>query len=377
MRAAVSSASSQDRANQSLGLIVNSILPHLRGVRPGRRSTEWTFHCPLEHRKSNASAVIWLDEEGWISVHCFDCKRQDELREAIISPAIRHGNPWNSQTMPNPAGLHNRTKHQDTATLKTWERSHPIPSGDHPTRRWMQHRNLWHPEVQVPGSLRWIDAASTFPGPHTGAGSIVALLAPLAWWQAAWPGLPRPSALEIIAIDADGRPSLDRPAAAGGLSKRTLGSKQGCFLVIGSPVLSSLPYPVRVAEGVADALSLAARSPGPAVATMGDAGMGNEDLARWLAQASEGVVIHADDDAAGVAGANRLRAAITVAGGRARAVRPTHGKDAADASALTPLPQRAKLWPAFAESLREKYSWPQWEAQRQATILTTENLERL
>ena len=373
----MSSASSRDRANQSLDLIVNSILPELQGVRSGRSSTEWTFYCPLEHRKRNASAVIWLDDEGWISVHCFDCKRQDELREAIISPAVRHGYPRKSRTMPKPARLQDRPKRQETATLNTWERSDPIPSGDHPTRRWMQHRNLWHPEVQVPGSLRWIDATSTFPGPHTGAGSIVALLAPLPRWQAAWPGLPQPSALEIIAIDADGRTSLDRPATAGGLSKRTLGSKRGCFLVIGCPVLSGLPYPVRVAEGVADALSLAARSPGPAVATMGDAGMGNEDLALWLAQASSGVVIHADDDPAGIAGANMLRAAITVAGGRARAVRPTHGKDAADASALTPLSDRAKLWPAFAESLRLKYRWPQWEAQRQATILTTENLERL
>ena len=170
---------------------------------------------------------------------------------------------------------------------------------------------------------------------------------------------------------------MDRLAEAGGLSKRTLGRKQDCFLILGCPILSDLRYPVRVAEGVADSLALASRFPGPAVATMGDAGMRNEDLALWLAQCPEGVVIHADNDTAGCEGARRMKAAVTVAGGQARAVLPPHGKDAADSAALAPFATSEQSWSAFADSLREKSSWPQWEAQRQATILMAEDLERL
>jgi len=373
----VSTASSQDRANQSLNLIISSILPELQGVRPGRSSREWTFYCPLEHRKRNPSAVIWVDEEGWISAHCFDCKRHDELREALIAPAIRHGYRWQLRTRPVPVGEQERPDREGKTTLNAWRRSEPIPSGDHPARRWLGHRLLWHPHVQVPDSLRWIPAASTFPGPHTGAGSIVALLAPPSEWGKAWPNLPNPSALEIIAIGVDGLPAQDRPAEKGGLSKRTLGSKQGCCLIIGCPVPSDHRFPVRVAEGVADALALASRFPGPAVATMGDAGMSNEALALWLAQGPVSVVIHADNDTAGKESASRLKAAVTVAGGQARAVLPTHGKDAADSAALTPFPTSAQTWQAFADSLGEKYGWPQWEAQRQATILMTADLERL
>ena len=373
----MSSASSKDRANQSLDLIVSTILPKLRGVKPGRNSTEWSFYCTLEHRKRNPSAVIWVDDEGWIRVHCYDCQRHAELREAVIAPAIRNGYQWEPRTMASPAQKQDRPDRESAATLNSWQRSEPIPLGDHPARRWTMHRLLWPPDIQAPASLRWIPAASILPGRHTGAGSLIALLAPPSEWQRAWPRLPTPSALEFIAIGQDGEPALDRPAEAGGLSKRTLGSKQGCFFILGCPIPSDLRYSVRVAEGVADSLALASRFPGPAVATMGDAGMRNEELALWLAQCPEGAVIHADNDTSGREAAGRLKAAITVAGGHARAVLPPHGKDAADSAALAPFSTSSQTWPAFADSLREEYGWPQWEAQRQATILMAEDLERL
>ena len=55
---------------------------------------------------------------------------------------------------------------------------------------------------------------------------------------------------------------------------------------------------MRVAEGVADAMALAARFSGPAVASMGDAGMNASGFAGWLANAPEGVVIHAKNSTA-------------------------------------------------------------------------------
>ena len=86
--------------------------------------------------------------------------------------------------------------------------------------------------------------------------------------------------------------------------------------------------PVRVAEGVADALALAARFPGPAIASMGDAGMNVDGFAGWLAWSGSGVVIHADNDNAGQAAARRLCGAVLFHGGTARAVLPPEGKDA-------------------------------------------------
>ena len=74
--------------------------------------------------------------------------------------------------------------------------------------------------------------------------------------------------MELIAVDRDGTPALDRPANAGGLGKRTHGPKSGAVVVFGCPDLTLAMGPVRVGEGVADALALASRYPGPAVATL-------------------------------------------------------------------------------------------------------------
>ena len=35
----------------------------------------------------NAPAAMWVNDEGWVSVHCFDCRRNDELREVPVVPA--------------------------------------------------------------------------------------------------------------------------------------------------------------------------------------------------------------------------------------------------------------------------------------------------
>ena len=56
-------------------------------------------------------------------------------------------------------------------------------------------------------------------------------------------------------------------------------------MVLGRPHLQDAPEPVDVAEGLADALALAARSSAPAVATLGTAGMTSATTADWLATA--------------------------------------------------------------------------------------------
>ena len=62
---------------------------------------------------------------------------------------------------------------------RTWERdSKPIPlDQDHPARKWLDARHLWRPGFPVPASLRWLPAEAHYQGrgPHTGAGSLVAM----------------------------------------------------------------------------------------------------------------------------------------------------------------------------------------------------------
>lgn len=371
----MSSSTIQDRAAESQDLISNHILPLLRGVKQGRSPTEWTFYCPLAHRKKNAAAAIWVDKDGWIRVHCFDCQRNSELRNAVVTPALksRSQGPIRSDLPRTPPPQRERPRFNPAPGI--WGNTEPITAGRHPGRLWFNHRNLWRPDVTCPAGLRWLPRDRTYPGPHSGAGSIVALLAPPQAWALAWPQNPAVTAVEIIAIDQDGRPALDRPTEKGGLGKRTLGDKSGAVLVIGNPLLETADHPVRVSEGVADALALASRFSGPTVATMGDAGMKTGELASWLARAGAGIVIHADNDRPGQEAAHRLRLAVLALGGQARAVLPAKGKDAADtAAALQGFQAPTAVWPLFAESLQEMYGWPPWEAERQAAILM-ENVE--
>ena len=360
-----------DRAAASEQLIVNAILPDLRGVKPNRSKNGWNFFCPLEHRKKNAPAAIWVNDEGWISVHCFDCRRNDELRETLVTPHLRN------RPLPPPAPrqpiVPPRPQPRTDYPVRIWTETVAIPrDADHPARRWLANRNLWRPEVEAPAPVRWLPASRTRPGPHTGAGSLVALLANPTVWAEAWPRLPNPQAVEIIAVDREGNPALDRPEQEGGLGKRTLGEKTGAVLILGDPRLASIEAPVRVAEGVADAMALAARFSGPAVGSMGDAGMTAEGFARWLASAAADVIIHADNDNAGQKAASRLYGAVLVHGGTARAVLPPEGKDAGIVSTMNPFTTLTESWPSYADTLAEMNGWPRWEAQRQAALLMEE-----
>ena len=358
-----------ERAAVSEQLIVDAILPGLRGVKPNRARDGWTFYCPLEHRKKSAPAAIWVNSEGWISVHCFDCQRNAELREAVVAPHLRN----RPASQPPPRPFTPPPPHQQPRTgysASIWAETTAIPTAaEHPARRWFASRNLWRPEVDAPGPLRWLPAPRTRPGPHTGARSLVALLTTPQQWADAWPRPPEPQAVEIIAVDTEGSPALDRPESAGGLGKRTLGAKVAAVLCLGNPHIAAAESPVRVVEGVADALALAARFPGPVIATMGDAGMTADGFGKWLTTAAGGVVIHADNDAAGRDAASRLRRAILASGGMARAVLPPQGKDAGDVAGTTPFSPLTQRWPGYADTLAEMNGWPSWEAQRQTVLL--------
>ena len=257
-----------------------------------------------------------------------------------------------------------------------WTSSEAIPrKRSHPARRWFANRHLWREELPTPPMLRWRRGSPQ----HAGAGSIVAMLATPTAWAEWWPSTPEPIAVQTISIDENGNPALDKPAGMGGLNKRTLGNAVGAVLVIGNPVLAQTPTAVRVAEGVADALAIAARYDAPVVALTGTSGMRNPELAAWLATASGGVVIHADADGshkgrapAGTTAAGFLRQTIADSGGEASAVYAPEGyKDAAEAAQVFGFDTVGDDWIEYARTLAETTDWPRWEIARIAQIATS------
>ena len=256
-----------------------------------------------------------------------------------------------------------------------WASGTEIPRNEAlPARRWLANRHLWRSELPTPPLLRW----RTADRHHNGAGSIVALMAAPAAWINAWPSRPEPAAVQLIAVDSAGDAALDRPSEMGGLGKRTIGNAHGAVVVIGNPLLVDASAPVRVAEGLADALALASRYDGPAIATTGAGAMRNSIIVEWLATAPHGVVIHADADTskkgrapAGTSAAGFLRSAILDAGGYATAIYPPAGyKDVAEAAADAGFESLGDDWIDYARTLVQTTGWPRWEIARVAQIAT-------
>ena len=299
-------------------------------------------------------ALNWLRQRGYLTGH-------------PIGPA-----PAQPPAQPPTERL---SDDRSTLARSIWMSSDIIPrDGSHPARRWFANRHLWRQELRAPPMLRWRRSH----GEHTGAGSIVAMLAAPSAWISRWPCLPAPSGIQIISVDEEGHPALDKPAERGGLNKRTLGNANGAVFVIGNPILSEASTPIRIAEGLADALAIAARYDGPAVAMTGTSGMRNPEFAAWLATAPAGAIIHADSDQsrkgrapAGTTAAGFLRQAIVDSGGKASAVYPPNGyKDAAEAAQAAGFNNLDEDWIEFARTLAETTNWPRWEIARVAQIAT-------
>ena len=360
-------------------------------------------------KRSSASLVVSDRPGGGLLVHCFvGCDRktvitalEQESGQAIwdawrgAGPSFRTtGGTWkgrgtssgrggSSSPPARPQTVRNGSSRRGVDMLaiarSTWDKTRPIPNDpDHPARRWLGNRNLWRPDFPLPGAVRWLPAAEHYQGrgSHTGAGSLVVLAAPPKAWTDAWPALPDPIAVHLIAIGHDGSSALDRPSENGGLGKRSVGSTAGLIVVFGNPVLSDATSAVRGAEGVADALALASRSTGPALATLGTSGMADEkdgNFVVWLATSPVGTVIHADADAAGEHAARQLRRKLAALdGGHVSAVLPARGNDAAEAAAAIPFAALPQGWEDYAKTLTETTNWPRWEIARQASSMPSE-----
>ena len=334
-----------------------SLVVHVEGPRAGRW---WDFECG-----SGGGVLDFLENFSGL----------DHAR--ALGWLTGRPSPQASRRANHPPGQEEAAKGHVDLVQSRWAASEPIPANpDHPARRWLIGRKLWWPSLPLPPALRWLDAG----GPHTGSGSIIAQAASPSAWLDAWPQLPLPVAVQLVHVDADGRPALDRPAEKGGLPKRTFGRARGAVLIIGDPILRETLTPARVAEGLADTLALASRHEGPVICMFGTSGLKSPALAEWLAGAPHGVLVHCDRDPPkdgrpppGRRAAAELRRAIRDVGGTAEIVAPAVGfKDFGDEAAVgpdfAPLPGE---WADYARALAEMHpDWPRAEIARISAIAT-------
>ena len=226
-----------------------------------------------------------------------------------------------------------------------------------------------------PRSVRWI-GAEHLHREFQGTGAIIAMAAPPDAWTASWPGLPDLSSVQLVYVNRDGTPAVDR-----GLTKRTYAPATNAVIVLGCPHLQDAPAPVNVAEGLADVLALAARSPAPAVATLGTSGMASAIIAKWLAT-SQATRVWADRDESkegrappGQRHGRELVRLVNDSGGNATALHtPVPHKDPAEAAAAMEFSDPDPAWPDYARTLSETTDWPRWEIARQAMAQCVEEV---
>ena len=316
------------------------------------------------------------DDGGGISVKCFaGCTRQAVIQaleqatgwpiwDAWTRNQVGPQEPFTPATPnPRPAPV-KPSPEPDRIARMLWSQAQPITlEEDHPARRWMAHRNLYPTQVPTPAAVRWIPK-QRWPH-HEGAGALVALCAPPDTWVEAWPNLPTPLAVELVHIDAQGNPALDRAEADGGLGKRTHGPRTGTVCLLGDPRPNESPG-LQLAEGLADSLALAARFPETAAALGGTGGLRQPSLDLWLKD-WDSIVVYADEDAAGIDAAQEFRQRLAAEGQEIRAVvLKGYGDPAAAAAAVSPLPPvDLELLHADASDLRQD-GLPWWEAVRRS-----------
>ena len=362
----------------------HTTLDHLAALTSSRISSGYLrIPCPA-HGGTNPNLALWVNDGIAARCHSAGCSYTDIARAIedrygiAINPKRNHGNfvPVATKVTharrtpgPGPAAQDLRPH-----ALRLWERSVPIPkSPEHPARLWLAARHLWRPDLPVPSAVRWVNAEH-LQQDYRGAGAVIAMAATPMAWTKAWPSLPELRSIQLVFVAEDGTPARDR-----GLNKRTYAPATNAVIVLGCPLLEQTTAPVDVAEGLADALALAARSPAPAVATLGTSGMSSSTIAEWLAT-SPATRVWADRDESkagrappGQRHGRHLVRLINGAGGNASAVHaPAPHKDPAAAAADLGFAALDPAWTEYARTLAETTDLPRWEIARQAMAMCAE-----
>lgn len=220
-----------------------------------------------ETNTDKAGAIAWLQERGYLPD-----PNSPYTAHRPRSPSRNPPGGRPNSDSPSPVRTDTRANESKRATVRLaevcegWEQ---IPADQaHPVRRWAALRDLWQPDTPFPPGLAWLPASAPwFRGLHEGAGAILFKLAPLAAWQANYPRAPAPAAVQLISINAEGKPALDRPEADEGLSKRTYGIASGHVLLIGDGNV------LHVCEGLADGLRIRRYEGGSVAIVCGTSGV--------------------------------------------------------------------------------------------------------
>ena len=367
--------------------VLRVVATSLVGEPTRKTSTEWRFRRrgSLSVNVAGEHAGQWFDFEAGVGgggvdlvTHLMGCDRAAAVAwlqdQRLLPDTPGRTASHHPVAPPKPVEAQaERADHSDRISWArtTWGMSEAIPrQAEHPVRRWLARRHLWHPEIPVPDGLRWLPAVAERRR-HSGVGSIVVLVAEPVEWSLSWPQLPPPQGVQLIAVAPDGM-AAELETRSGWLGKQSRGVLTDCVAVFGNPIWEEATVPVRIAEGAADTLALASRYAGPALATLGTGAMRSDSLSSWLASAPQGAVIHCDDDPGGQRAAADLRRAVRTAGGRCVAVLPAadDAKDPAAAAAFfPPLTGLPPEWRDYAVTLRDcNPTWPAWEVYRQAGV---------
>ena len=228
-----------------------------------------------ERRCNCASALRWLDEQGWLNAH-------------PPSPP-----PTPTPENPARAALVEAIWHAGGAADAT------------PAHTYLTRRRVWPPptlNIALPPSVRWLNATAAPPRDQTldwyrlPRGSAGALLC--AWTTPQTPTPPRAVSLEALSGDGE---------RLGRRWRRTYGRRTGQTFTARTGAPSAH---VHATEGELDALALAhtpwiTPAPGRIIATGGTSGLRNPQS--W---ATGPVTIHADGDPGGRAAVEHARHAI-------------------------------------------------------------------
>ena len=309
--------------------------------------------------------------DGGIAVKCWkNCDRKRIIDALERSTGWKLGGQQQAGREKNPPPVMKSPPSIDRVRqarhLNLWTMRKRVPvDPSHPARLWAGARSLYWSQIPWPDSVQWLDSSLIHPL-HEGAGAILAAFAPPQAWLTAWPNLPKPSAVELISVDDRGEPALDRPKTDGGRSKRTYGSRTGALCLLGEP-RPKVAAGLVLAEGIADALSLAARETDTVAALGGTSGMLTGELDSYF-EGFQRIKVVADSDKAGIAAARAIRRRLGTE--RLRAVTIGNADDPADAAAIEGISEIEDLEPIreFAADLRNE-GLPSWEAARQAIQL--------
>ena len=169
--------------------------------------------------------------------------------------------------------------------------------------------------------------------------------------------------MQLVYVAADGEPARDRE----GKNKRNYGPSSGAVCLIGTAAAGEA---VQTCGGVADGLSLAARSPRPAAVLVGTGGYMADATRRGLNDAAH-VEIWTDQDRPGAAAAAELAFGLDLIGVPVTARNVTRGKDPAAAGGTFPLVDGALLEIEAARAAAAD-GLPLGEARRQVNALLME-----